>query len=140
MKKKLLFILIFLVVCFVGVGLSLSSPIILQYGVAPVQYDEQTDTYFVEIIKRYKVKPTAETKVGMQVSYYRTNNSELSVSSKLETKEEILAREKSEDNRLIAFCCFFFLCIWGVFLWIDSCSSRKQRTINASDTTEKGTD
>lgn len=93
--KKLLLMTLFVVAIMVGTWLSF-HPVIDEYGETTVQYDEQTGTYFAEVASRYVVKPTAEMKAGMPISYYKTEGTSICVSSKLETKEEILAKAERD--------------------------------------------
>lgn len=91
--KKFFILATLAVVLICGTVGYFSTPVeIEEYGVTTVQYDEKTGTYFAEVTQRYEVEPTAETKVGMPVSYYKTKNTVLGVSSELVSKDVIQAR------------------------------------------------
>ncbi len=90
MKELLLLAL----VCVVSVliGLCVYHPVIEEYGVATIQYDENADTYFIEVTERYEVEPVEGIKAGMPISYYQTDASSRRVSSKFETREMVITR------------------------------------------------
>lgn len=67
-----------------------------EYGQAVVQFDEKNGTYFVNVVCRYEVEPAQETKVGMPVSYLKTKGVDYRISSKLQTKEEMVKAVKKD--------------------------------------------
>jgi len=117
--KKLLMMTLFVVAIVVGTGLFF-HPVIKEYGKTTVQYDEQTGKYFAEVTSRYEVKPTAGIKAGMPVSYYKTDGTVLQVNSKLETKEEILARIENDIKMGSIIASVICWCGGALFLWLNS--------------------
>ena len=99
-------------ICVVSVlGAMLFSPSKAEeYGLAVVQFDEAGGTYFVEVLERHEISSTEETKVGMPVSYLKNEGKVCRVSSKLQTKEEML-KASERDFRL-------GLMIGGLICWI----------------------
>lgn len=118
MKKFFILALLAVILISVGVGYFCSPVEIEEYGVTTVQYDEKTGTYFVEVTQRYEVEPTAETKVGMPVSYYKTEDTVPCINSVLVSKEEIQARVNRDVWTGVALgggiCCVLLLCLFLV--------------------------
>lgn len=133
--KKLLLMTFSVIVLVVGVGF-LYHPTLEEYGETTVQYDEQTSKYFAEVTTRYEVEPTVEMKTGMPVSYYKTDKTVLRVSSKLETKEEILARAESEVKVGLYVGGAIGWCIGVFFLWGEY-RRQKRYKVKFSNMTER---
>ena len=107
--KKLLLLTLFCGLAVLGAIALYHCSDVEDYGQAVVQFDEKTGTYFVDVVCRYEVKPTEETKVGMSVSYLKNKGVDYRIGSKLQTKAEMVEESKND---------FRFGCIFGgVIFW-----------------------
>lgn len=127
MKKIFIFVTLAMVVLSISMGY-LFRPVVEEYGVTTVQYDEQAGTYFAEVTSRYEVKPTAEIKVGMPVSYYKTDGTVLRVSSTLESEEDVQARAISHMWLGLGTGVSVG---WLVFVFILWCEYRRRKQLEA---------
>lgn len=110
MKKLLLLTLVCGLVA-AGAVIVFSPVEVEEYGQAVVQFDEKNGTYFVDVVCRYEVEPTRETKVGMPVSYLKNKGVDYRISSKLQTKEEMV---RSAEEDICSGAIFSVLIFWGV--------------------------
>ena len=105
-------------------GLATGLPMVLfpceveEYGQAVVQFDVKTGAYFIDVVRRYEIEPTSETKVGMPVSYLKNKGVDYRISSNLQTKEEMINESRKESRRGCLFVGVIFWCIGAlVFLF-----------------------
>lgn len=108
--KKLLLLTLFCGLLAVGTA-SLYRSDVEAYGLATVQVDEKTGTYFIEAGRRCELEPTEDIKAGKLVSYLKNKGVSLRISPKVLTREEMV-KESKKDFQL--GCVVGSIAVWSI--------------------------